>query len=155
MVAYLEHANITVPDIDAAIAFLQMVEPAFAVRHDASPAGTYRWAHIGTDQGYIALQEPHVDAAPQPAHRPYKDYGVNHLGWVVDDLHAVVCRLEEHGYRRGMPWRRILIASVPITTMRRVLNRRLSNTFLIGQKNGIYTHKKEDTPCVIAKIAPH
>jgi hypothetical protein len=102
MVAYLEHANITVPDIDAAIAFLKVVEPTFIVRHDASPAGSYRWAHIGTDQSYIALQEPHVDATPQQAHRPYRDYGVNHLGWVVDDLPAVVRRLEEHGYRRGM-----------------------------------------------------
>lgn len=61
MVAYLEHANIAVPDLDAAMAFLQVVEPTFAVRHDASPAGNDRWAHIGTEQCSIALQEPPVD----------------------------------------------------------------------------------------------
>jgi hypothetical protein len=42
MVAYLEHANITVPDIGAAIAFLQVVEPRLAVRHDEMPEGSYR-----------------------------------------------------------------------------------------------------------------
>ena len=31
----LEHANITVPDIDAAIAFLSVVAPDFRIRHDA------------------------------------------------------------------------------------------------------------------------
>ncbi len=35
MVAYLEHANITVPDIDAAIAFLKVVEPNFV--YDTMP----------------------------------------------------------------------------------------------------------------------
>lgn len=103
MVAYLEHANLTVPDIDAAIAFLKVVEPAFNVRHDASPEGSYRWAHIGTDQCYIALQEPHVNSDPRHASRPYKDYGTNPLAWVVDDLPAVVRRLEAHGYRKGIP----------------------------------------------------
>ncbi len=34
---------------------------------------------------------------------PMKDYGVNHLAWVVDDLSAVVQRLEAHGYRKGIP----------------------------------------------------
>ncbi len=72
MVAYLEHANLTVPDIDAAIAFLKVVEPGFVVRHDASPPGSYRWAHIGTDVYYIALQEPHLDSDPQHASRPYE-----------------------------------------------------------------------------------
>ena len=46
MTAYLEHANITVPDIDAAIAFLTTVEPTFRVRHDETPEGSYRWEHI-------------------------------------------------------------------------------------------------------------
>ncbi len=103
MTTYLEHANMTVPDIDAAMAFLKIVEPAFRLRHDASPPGSYRWAHIGTEQCYIALQEPHVDSNPTQARRPYKDYGVNHLAWVVDDLAAVVGRLEAHGYRQGIP----------------------------------------------------
>ncbi len=102
MVTYLEHANITVPDIDAAIAFLKIVEPDFVVRHDATPKDSYRWCHIGRDHTYIALQEPHLDSDPQHVGRPYKDYGVNHLGWVVDNLSAVVERLEARGYRKGI-----------------------------------------------------
>lgn len=103
MVAFLEHANITVPDIDAAIAFLQVIEPRLTVRHDETPQGSYRWAHIGAGNCYIALQEPHLGSGPRSARRPYKDYGVNHIGWVVDDFEAVIGRLEAHGYRQGIP----------------------------------------------------
>jgi catechol 2,3-dioxygenase-like lactoylglutathione lyase family enzyme len=100
---YLEHANITVPDIDAAIAFLKVVDSEIEVRHDETPSGSYRWAHVGIGNSYIALQEPHLDSNPTDNRRPYKDFGVNHIGWVVEDLDAVVERLEAHGYRKGIP----------------------------------------------------
>ncbi len=103
MTTYLEHANITVPDIDAAIAFLQTVEPSFHVRHDETPEGSYRWAHIGSNQFYVALQEPHLGSNAQSDRRPYKDYGVNHLAWVVEDFTAVTERLEKKGYQKGIP----------------------------------------------------
>jgi catechol 2,3-dioxygenase-like lactoylglutathione lyase family enzyme len=103
MVAYLEHVNITVPDIDAAIAFLRVIEPRLAVRHDETPEGSHRWAHIGVRDCYIALQEPHPGSDPKDNRRPYKDFGVNHVGWVVDDLDAVDDRLEANGYRKGIP----------------------------------------------------
>ena len=103
MGTYLEHANITVPDIDAAIEFLRVIDPSVRVRHDEKPAGSYRWAHVAIGVNYIALQEPHVGSHPSDNHRPYKDHGVNHLGWVVEDLDKVVARLEEKGYRKGIP----------------------------------------------------
>ena len=103
MIAYIEHANITVSDIDAAIAFLKVVEPQIQVRHDETPEGSYRWAHVGVGNCYIALQEPHIGSQPVDNRRPYKDCGVNHLGWVVQDLDAVTSRLEESGYRKGIP----------------------------------------------------
>jgi catechol 2,3-dioxygenase-like lactoylglutathione lyase family enzyme len=103
MVAFLEHANITVPDIDAAIEFLRVIEPRLAVRHDETPAGSYRWAHIGADNCYVALQEPHLGSEPESNRRPYRDFGVNHIGWVVDDFDAVIKRLEAYGYRQGIP----------------------------------------------------
>jgi catechol 2,3-dioxygenase-like lactoylglutathione lyase family enzyme len=103
MVAYLEHVNMTVPDIDAATAFLRVVEPALTVRHDATPEGSYRWAHVGAGNCYIALQEPHLDSEPADCHRPYKDYGVNHIGWVVDDIDATIDRLKAAGYEEGLP----------------------------------------------------
>jgi catechol 2,3-dioxygenase-like lactoylglutathione lyase family enzyme len=100
---YLEHANITVPDIDAAIDFLRVIDPNVRIRHDEKPAGSYRWAHVAIGVNYIALQEPHVGSHPSDGRRPYKDHGVNHLGWVVEDLDKVVTRLEAKGYREGIP----------------------------------------------------
>ncbi len=102
MGTYLEHANITVPDVDAAIAFLRALDPALQVRRDVTPTGSHRWVHVGTETSYIALQAPHLDATPEEARPAYENHGVNHLGWVVDDLDAVVQRLEAGGYRRGI-----------------------------------------------------
>ena len=102
MTIYLEHANITVPDIDAATAFLQAIDPALRVRHAGVSKAGHRWAHVGTDRSYIALQEPHVGVEPEQPKEPYANYGFNHLGWVVPDCDAVVGRLEAAGYRRGI-----------------------------------------------------
>jgi hypothetical protein len=61
---YLEHANMTVPSIDAAVAFLRTVEPTFEVRHDETPKNSSRWCHIGTQSSYIALQARATPATP-------------------------------------------------------------------------------------------
>jgi len=98
----LEHANITVPDIDAAISFLKLIDPAFVVRRDETPEGSYRWVHIGNDDFYIALQQSHIGSTPQPPHRAYTNYGVNHLAWVVDDLGGVIERLEAAGCKQSV-----------------------------------------------------
>lgn len=103
MATYLEHANITVPDIDAAISFLKVIDPSFNVRCDKTVEGGIRWVHVGTERHYIALQEPHLDATPVNPVPSYKNYGVNHLSWVVDDLASVITRLEEGGYKKGIP----------------------------------------------------
>jgi catechol 2,3-dioxygenase-like lactoylglutathione lyase family enzyme len=98
LVAYIEHANITVPDIDAAIKFLQTLEPKLKVRHDETPPGKRRWAHIGLGNCYIALQEPQLKSEARPRRTPYSNYGVNHIGWVVDDFATTIERLEAAGY---------------------------------------------------------
>ena len=103
MATYLEHANITVPDIDAAITFLKVIDPRFEVRRDEICAAGYRWAHIGSGTTYIALQAPHLGSDPQSSLQTYKNFGINHLAWVVDDFDAVVQRLEESGYSKGIP----------------------------------------------------
>lgn len=102
MPIYLEHANLTVPDIDEAITFLMLVEPSFTVRRDESPADSNRWAHIGNQHVYIALQHPVPGKSAQKPPKSYENYGVNHLAWVVDDFDAVVKRLEQHGYQQGL-----------------------------------------------------
>ncbi len=98
----LEHANLTVPDIDEALRFFAIVAPDFEVRRDEAPDGSYRWAHVGNDQVYFALQAPHLDTNPEAPKQPYENYGVNHLALVVEDLEAVEAKLVSSGYRRGI-----------------------------------------------------
>ena len=43
VVTRIEHCNITVPDIDAAITFLKIAAPDFEVRKDEQPKDSYRW----------------------------------------------------------------------------------------------------------------
>lgn len=103
MSTYLEHANISVPDIDEAIAFIQTIAPDFKIRKDDSSGDDPpRWVHIGTDDSYIALQAVDPKHNPQERHRAYINYGINHLAFVVDDFDAVKARLEAKSYRGGL-----------------------------------------------------
>ncbi|GAM58139.1 glyoxalase family protein [Vibrio ishigakensis] len=98
----LEHANITVPSIDAAIEFLGVVAPDFRVRADKfNQASEYRWAHIGNDENYIALQEPKDIEEAKDARRPYFDFGVNHLALTVGDIEQSIRELVRLGYQRN------------------------------------------------------
>lgn len=98
MTARFEHANITVPDVDAAIAFLGCIEPRFRILHDDRSEQGYRWVHFGTPQGYFALEDPHVDTPDAALKRRYRDFGVNHIGLVVEDVDATSNRLKAAGY---------------------------------------------------------
>ena len=98
----IEHLNITVPDIDAAIKFIQIVAPDFSVRKDEKPPGSYRWVHIGNDQCYFALQEPHLGTTPEVAKQTYKNFGVNHIALVVEDIVSIEKTLVKAGYKRSI-----------------------------------------------------
>ena len=101
--AYMEHANMTVPDIEEAMAFLKTIEPEFSIRHDGRSVGGHRWVHFGSPFSYVALREPHLDNPnPQAPVTPYKNYGVNHLAWIVEDLDSVILRLDEKGYEQTL-----------------------------------------------------
>jgi catechol 2,3-dioxygenase-like lactoylglutathione lyase family enzyme len=93
----LEHANLTVRDIDAMIHFLMVSFPEFRVRHDAMDTDGTRWAHVGTNETYVALQ-----SATQTPAQPWAPYsgtpGVNHLAYEVDDVDALYQRLRKAGY---------------------------------------------------------
>ncbi|MFZ6756146.1 VOC family protein [Undibacterium sp. Ji50W] len=105
MSTYLEHANLTVPNIEQAIDFLRTVEPDFKVRHDQIDQvenGRRRWVHFGSERVYIALQEAEPGSQPQMPRRSYENYGINHLGWVVDDFDAVLSRLHQQGYKQSL-----------------------------------------------------
>lgn len=93
---FLEHVNMTVTDLERSVAFY---ENALGLRvrwrghtADGSPA-----AHVGDDKSYLALFE----SGPKGS-RGEPDYdkaGLNHFGWVVDDLAASLGRLSELGVK--------------------------------------------------------
>lgn len=98
MAVRLEHANLTVRDIDATTRFLRTAFPEFRVRHDGRDPDGKRWVHIGTNDTYLALTQAQV-APPQPW-TPYAGApGVNHLAYEVDDVDALRERLRSAGYQ--------------------------------------------------------
>jgi catechol 2,3-dioxygenase-like lactoylglutathione lyase family enzyme len=102
----LEHANITVGNLDSAVEFLLAAIPEFRVRGKGTGPDGRHWLHVGSDSSYIALNEAGGDGEPAARWR-----GVNHLGFVVDDARAVKRRLQAKGYQEGFiaephPYRR-------------------------------------------------
>ncbi len=61
---------------------------------------TKKWLHIGTDTIYLALET----AAPNASRhqKRYHDPGINHVGFVVNDINPVITRLKEAGYKEGI-----------------------------------------------------
>ncbi len=54
----IEHLNITVPNIDAALAFLVIVAPDFNVRKDVKSPDRHRWVHVGNKQAILHFKSP-------------------------------------------------------------------------------------------------
>jgi hypothetical protein len=54
----LEHANLTVRDIEGMIRFLQTAFPEFKVRGEGKSSDGSRWVHVGTQETYIAGVHP-------------------------------------------------------------------------------------------------
>ena len=99
----IEHANITVPDIDAAIKFLKVIAPDFSVRKDSTDPRGYRWAHIGNDEYYFALEAPHqANADSRRQLQTYQNYGINHIALVVPNIEEIEEKLIIEGYRKGI-----------------------------------------------------
>lgn len=98
--SYLEHNNITVNNLEAAIKFIQTAMPEFEVRGEGAD-NQRRWAHIGTDESYIALTETTTEVEGSDS---YLQHGFNHMGFVVSDVRAVGKRLREAGYQSNYPF---------------------------------------------------
>ncbi|WP_122036355.1 VOC family protein [Aliivibrio sp. EL58] len=96
-----EHANITVPNIDAATAFLLNAAPDFRIKIDKTPDGAHRWAHIGNANCYFALQEPQEMSNSKDTRYPYKNIGINHIGLIVEDLDKIQQKLLALGYEQN------------------------------------------------------
>lgn len=95
----LEHANLSVTDVDAMTRFLTTAFPEFGVRGEGLDGAGRPWRHVGTRDFYVALQ-----AVPENRQRrPYgDDTGLNHLGWEVEDLAALEARMRAAGFAPNM-----------------------------------------------------
>ena len=90
---FLEHVNLTVADVERSAAFYADVLDLH-VRWKGELEGGRAAIHVGDERCYIALFE-----ATRPGAVPY-DYetpGINHFGFVVDDLDDAAARLRKLG----------------------------------------------------------
>lgn len=94
----LEHANLVVRNVDETIRFLQAAFPDFRIRREGTGWRGERWAHVGTDETYIAVNESSADPAEHWV--PYAGKpGLNHLGYEVEDAEGVRQRLLAAGFQ--------------------------------------------------------
>ena len=97
MKVLLEHANIQVKDVDVIIDFLSAAFPSFYIRHDSGRDDVERWVHFGDEHTYLAINK-----ATKPATGTWQPYcgspGLNHLGFVVEDVQALRQRMLDAGY---------------------------------------------------------
>jgi len=103
MECYLEHANITVNDIDKAIRFITTAFPHFKIRgkgESETDSVVRKWLHIGTDETYIALEQLSINS--ESTRNSYRDTGINHIGFVVDDIDTITTKLKEAGYKESI-----------------------------------------------------
>lgn len=89
----LEHVNLTVSDLDRSISFYcDLLD--LHVRWKGPIDGERLGAHVGDDRCYLALFQASADG---PVHQDYSRPGLNHFGFVVDDLEDARRRLDQLG----------------------------------------------------------
>jgi catechol 2,3-dioxygenase-like lactoylglutathione lyase family enzyme len=90
---HIEHVNMTVTDLDTSIAFYcDLLD--LHVRWKGPIDGEHMGAHVGDDHSYLALFEAATDGEVD---HDYGRPGINHFGFVVDDLDEARARLERLG----------------------------------------------------------
>jgi catechol 2,3-dioxygenase-like lactoylglutathione lyase family enzyme len=95
----LEHANLSVRDIEAMIHFLTTAFPEFRGRGEGKARDGSCWVHLGTDDTDIALNQTTTGSTGRWV--PYSgEPAVNHLAYEVDDVEAVRIRLKTAGFDR-------------------------------------------------------
>ena len=89
----LEHVNLTVSDVERSVDFYSKLL-GLQVRWEGRDETGAPMAHVGTDSHYLALFQASQEG--RAAH-DYSTVGVNHVGFVVDDLDAARERAEGLG----------------------------------------------------------
>ncbi len=96
---YLEHINITVSNLKESIRFFQTAFPHFKMRGGGN--GMREWVHLGDENSYIAINqatENHLKVE-----KNYDKIGINHLGFVVQNVEEIASKLLKNGYKRSYP----------------------------------------------------
>ena len=96
---YLEHANITVNDLQEAIKFFQTAFPHFRIRGGGNEMR--EWVHLGDDHTYVAINQAKQNDIK--VDKNYDKIGINHLGFVVPDVEVIANKLLSNGYKRDYP----------------------------------------------------
>ena len=96
---YLEHANISVRNMDRTVHFFKTAFPHFSIRGKGSE--TRNWLHIGDEVTYIALSQ--AEPTAKLHEKNYNITGINHIGFVVDDVEIIADRLLSEGFKRDYP----------------------------------------------------
>lgn len=91
--AFIEHLNLTVSDIDRSVAFYGRLF-GFRIRWQGASSDGSRAVHLGDDRCFLAMFEA---ATSGRFTKDYDTVGPNHLGFVVDDLDAMRDRLRSLG----------------------------------------------------------
>jgi len=102
MLCYIEHANVTVLDMDEAIRFLTIAFPHFRVRggESSEEAKWKKWCHLGTETIHITIEQSSTVDQPK-AKGESLAARINHVGFVVDDVAEVKRKTEAAGYTRN------------------------------------------------------
>ena len=96
---YLEHANITVNDLQEAVNFFQTAFPHFKIRGGGN--GMREWVHLGDDDTYLAINQ--AKQSDLKADKNYDKIGINHIGFVVQNVEEIASNLLNNGYKRDFP----------------------------------------------------
>lgn len=92
---FLEHVNMTVTDVDRSAAFYQELL-GLRLRWRGQTSDGREAAHVGDDRSYVAMFQATRPGEPD---NDYASAGLNHFGFVVDDLAATRHRLTALGVR--------------------------------------------------------
>ena len=90
---FLEHVNMTVSDLNRSIDFYSKLL-GLKVRWQGKTSDGSSAAHVGDDRCYLALFQATAEGKPS---NDYSTPGLNHFGFVVDDLDAARDRVAELG----------------------------------------------------------
>ncbi len=94
----IEHLNLVVSDIPAALAFYRSAFPHWQVRESGTSqwyGKSRQWLHFGDDHQYLTFNDNGTGANRDLAGH---QTGLAHFGFVTDNLDALVARLADAGF---------------------------------------------------------